>query len=55
LMARMAPKHSVADVTHRTAMTSEEIVAELRERGLPVDILPSLAAQPLAISVSYSV
>jgi hypothetical protein len=46
LMARVAPKHVFADVTHNTPMTSEEVEAELRERGLPVELLDSLLTAP---------
>jgi hypothetical protein len=43
LMARVAPKHVFADVTHDDgAMTKDEIEAELKDRGLPVDLLPLL-------------
>jgi hypothetical protein len=42
-MARVAPKHVFADVTHDDgAMTKDEIEAELKDRGLPVDLLPLL-------------
>jgi hypothetical protein len=47
LMARVAPKHVFADVTHPNgALTSAEIEAELRERGLPMDLLPFLLNVP---------
>ena len=46
LMARVAPKHVFADVTHNTPMTREEVEAELRERGFPVELLDSLLAAP---------
>jgi hypothetical protein len=40
LMAHVAPKQVFADVTHHdNSMTDAEIEAELRERGLPVDLL----------------
>jgi hypothetical protein len=43
LMARVAPKHVFADVTHHNdALTEAEIEAELRERGLPLELLPML-------------
>jgi ribosomal protein S18 acetylase RimI-like enzyme len=47
LIARVAPKHVFADVTHRNAaMTSAEIEAELRERGLPAELLEHLLNAP---------
>jgi hypothetical protein len=46
LMARVAPKHVFADVTHPSALTSAEIEAELRERGLPMELLPFLLNVP---------
>jgi hypothetical protein len=50
LMARVAPKHVFADVTHRDAvMTSEEVEAELRERGIPVEMLQSLLKAPVEL------
>jgi hypothetical protein len=43
LMGRVAPKQVYAEVTHHDgSMTDTEIEAELRERGLPVDLLPFL-------------
>jgi hypothetical protein len=48
LMARVAPKQVYADVTHHeSSMTDTEIEAELRERGLPVDLLPFLLKLPV--------
>jgi hypothetical protein len=50
LMARVAPKHIFADVTHEDAvMTSEEVEAELRERGIPVEMLQSLLKAPVEL------
>jgi hypothetical protein len=47
LMARGAPKHVFADVTHHDkSMTDEEIEAELIDRGLPLDLLPMLLNVP---------
>jgi hypothetical protein len=47
LMARGAPKHVFADVAHHNcAMTAAEIEAELKERGLPTDLLPFLLNVP---------
>jgi hypothetical protein len=46
LLARVAPKKLFAEVTHRAAMTSAEVEAELRERGIPVKLLDSLLAAP---------
>jgi hypothetical protein len=47
LMARVAPKHVFADVTHQNdALTEAEIEAELRERGLPLELLPMLLNVP---------
>jgi hypothetical protein len=49
-MARVAPKHVFADMTHRDApMTSEDIEAELRERGIPVEMLQSLLKAPVEL------
>lgn len=42
LMARVAPKQVFADITRRSAKTVEEIEAELRDRGLPLDLLDHL-------------
>ena len=43
LMSHIAPKQVFADVTHRNdALTKDEIEAELRDRGLPLDLLPML-------------
>jgi hypothetical protein len=48
LMAHVAPKQVFADVTHHDdSMTDAEIEAELRERGLPVDLLPFLLKLPV--------
>ena len=47
LMARVAPKHVFADVTHRAvSLTASEIEAELRDRGLPPELLDSLRNIP---------
>jgi hypothetical protein len=46
LMARVAPKHVFSDVTHRTELTVTEIEAELRDRGLPVELLDHLLNAP---------
>jgi hypothetical protein len=46
LLARVAPKQVFADVTHRPVLTSAEVEAELRERGIPVELLDSLLAAP---------
>ena len=47
LMARVAPKHVFADVTHHNgALTDAEIEAELKDRGLPLDLLPLLMNVP---------
>jgi hypothetical protein len=47
LMARVSPKHVFADVTHHDGgLTKDEIEAELRERGLPIDLLPLLLNVP---------
>jgi hypothetical protein len=42
-MARVAPKHVFADVTHHDdgLLTGAEVEAELIERGLPLDLLQS--------------
>ena len=46
-MARIAPKQGFADVTHHNdALTAAEIEAELRDRGLPLDLLPMLLNVP---------
>jgi hypothetical protein len=48
LMGRVAPKQTYTEVTHRDgSMTDTEIEAELRERGLPVDLLPFLLKLPV--------
>jgi hypothetical protein len=48
LMAHVAPKQVFADVTHHeNSMTDTEIEAEMRERGLPVDLLPFLLKLPV--------
>jgi hypothetical protein len=48
LMAHVAPKQVYADVTHHDgSMTDTEIEAELRERGLPTDLLPFLLKLPV--------
>jgi hypothetical protein len=46
LMARVAPKQVFADVTHRSAKTTAEIEAELRDRGLPLDLMDYLLKVP---------
>jgi hypothetical protein len=47
LMARVAPKHVFADVTHHDdGMTAAELGAELIDRGLPLDLLPILLKYP---------
>lgn len=46
-MSHIAPKQVFADVTHRNdALTKDEIEAELRDRGLPLDLLPMLLNCP---------
>ena len=50
LMARVAPKQVFADVTHHDAtMTIEEVEAELRDRGIPVEMLQSLLKAPVEL------
>jgi hypothetical protein len=50
LMARVAPKQVFADVTHRDAMmTREEVEAEMRERGIPVELLNSIMKAPVEL------
>jgi hypothetical protein len=50
LMARVAPKQVFADVTHRDAtLTIEEVEAELRDRGIPVEMLHSLLKAPVEL------
>jgi len=44
-MSRIAPKHVIASVTH-SIMTREETVAELRDLGLPPELLEHLQAGP---------
>jgi hypothetical protein len=48
LMARVAPRHVFADVTHHDddSMTAAELEAELIDRGLPLDLLPMLLKYP---------
>jgi hypothetical protein len=46
LLAHVAPKKVFAEVTHRARKTSAEVEAELRERGIPVELLDSLLAAP---------
>jgi hypothetical protein len=40
------PKQVIANVTHKMAKTVAEIDAELRERGLPVELLEHLRKMP---------
>jgi len=50
LMARGAPKQIFTDVTHRDAvMTREEVEAEMRERGIPVELLNSIMKAPVEL------
>jgi hypothetical protein len=50
LMARVAPKQVFADVTHHDAvMTREEVEAEMRERGIPVELLNSIMNAPVEL------
>jgi hypothetical protein len=50
LMARLAPKQVFADVTHHDAvMTREEVEAEMRERGIPVELLNSIMKAPVEL------
>jgi hypothetical protein len=44
-MSRIAPKHVIANVTH-SIMTREETDAELRDLGLPVELLEHLRIAP---------
>jgi hypothetical protein len=46
LMSRSIPKQVIPNVTHRVARTTAEIDAELRERGLPVELLEHLRKMP---------
>lgn len=46
IMVRGIPKQINANITHRTAKSIEEINAELRERGLPVELLEHLRRVP---------
>jgi hypothetical protein len=46
LISRSIPKQVNALVTHRRAKSIEEIDAELRERGLPVELLEHLRKVP---------
>jgi hypothetical protein len=49
-MARIAPKHVIANVT-RSIMTQAETEAELRERGLPVELLEHLRIAPVVLDL----
>jgi hypothetical protein len=46
LMSRVAPKQVFADVTH-SILTQAETEAQLRERGLPVELLEHLRKAPV--------
>jgi hypothetical protein len=46
LMSRGIPKQVYANVTHKVIRTPQEIDAELRERGLPVELLEHLRMMP---------
>jgi hypothetical protein len=45
LMSRIAPKHVIAQVTH-SIMTREETDAELKDLGLPPDLIEHLRLAP---------
>jgi hypothetical protein len=49
-MARVAPKHVIANVTH-SVMTRAETEAQLRERGLPVELLEHLRKAPVVLDL----
>jgi hypothetical protein len=46
LMSHGIPKQVHANVTHKVTRTPQEIDAELRERGLPVELLEHLRMMP---------
>jgi len=46
MMTHGIPKQVVASVSHKVVRTVEEIDAELRERGLPVELLEHLRMMP---------
>jgi hypothetical protein len=45
-MSHGIPKQVHANVTHKVTRTPQEIDAELRERGLPVELLEHLRMMP---------
>jgi hypothetical protein len=46
LISHGIPKQFIANVTHKAVRTVQEIDAELRERGLPVELLEHLRMMP---------
>jgi hypothetical protein len=49
LLARVIPYHIIAAEPDRPIMTREEAIAELRERGIPVEMLEVLRKAPVRL------